>query len=229
MLASKSPSRPGSDASPRSFDAGLPIAALNSTTWRSCSRMRAATSSTENSYGDMNSTPRKPARAAAPKRSRNGTSLNIIDRLAAKRGIVCVRQRSSNASDACDLVYNEAASLRYVTPRAQRVRAPLHHATHSMSPGSLPLSSLPQRESSASEHRLVTNLAGERVELLASRALLWPAQATLFVADVHLGKAAAFRAGGVPVPRGATGADLQRLSALVASTGARRLVVLGDF
>ncbi len=98
-----------------------------------------------------------------------------------------------------------------------------------MSPGSLPLPSLTQRESSASDHRLVASLAGEHVELLASRALLWPAQSTLFVADVHLGKAAAFRAGGVPVPRGATAADLQRLSALVASTGARRLVVLGDF
>ena len=31
----------------------------------------------------------KPALAAASKRSRNGTSENIIERLAAKRGIVC--------------------------------------------------------------------------------------------------------------------------------------------
>ena len=44
--------------------------------------------------------------------------------------------------------------------------------------------------------------------LLAERALYWPRAATLFVADVHLGKAAAFRAGGVPLPRGATAADL---------------------
>ena len=52
---------------------------------------------------------------------------------------------------------------------------------------------------------------------------------TLFVADVHLGKAAAFRAGGVPVPRGATASDLARLTALVERMGAARLVVLGDF
>jgi len=74
-----------------------------------------------------------------------------------------------------------------------------------------------------------TALAGERVELLAERAMHWPATATLFVADVHLGKAAAFRAGGVPLPRGSTGADLDRLSGLIARTGARRLVILGDF
>jgi uncharacterized protein len=72
-------------------------------------------------------------------------------------------------------------------------------------------------------------LAGERVELFADRALYWPRARTLFVADVHLGKAAAFRAGGVPVPRGTTAADLERLARLVAATRAQRLVVLGDF
>jgi uncharacterized protein len=72
-------------------------------------------------------------------------------------------------------------------------------------------------------------LAGERVELFADRALYWPRARTLFVADVHLGKAAAFRAGGVPVPRGTTAGDLERLARLVAATHAQRLVVLGDF
>lgn len=72
-------------------------------------------------------------------------------------------------------------------------------------------------------------LAGERVHLLPDRALYWPRAATLFVADVHLGKAAAFRAGGIPLPRGSTHADLERLTALLAGTGAQRLVVLGDF
>jgi DNA ligase-associated metallophosphoesterase len=72
-------------------------------------------------------------------------------------------------------------------------------------------------------------LAGERVELFADRALYWPRARTLFVADVHLGKAAAFRAGGVPLPRGTTAGDLERLARLVAATRAQRLVVLGDF
>ena len=71
-------------------------------------------------------------------------------------------------------------------------------------------------------------LGGESVLLLADRALFWPRRRTLFVADVHLGKAAAFRAGGVPVPRGATANDLERLGALLVRTAASRLVVLGD-
>jgi uncharacterized protein len=74
-----------------------------------------------------------------------------------------------------------------------------------------------------------TSLNGEQVELLAARALHWVSEHTVFVADVHLGKAAAFRAGGVPLPRGSTAADLARLSAILAQTGAQRLVVLGDF
>ena len=74
-----------------------------------------------------------------------------------------------------------------------------------------------------------TALGGEQIELLAARALHWPRERTVFVADVHLGKAAAFRAGGIPLPRGSTAADLARLSAVLRQTHARRLVVLGDF
>lgn len=76
---------------------------------------------------------------------------------------------------------------------------------------------------------LTTALDGERVTLLAERALYWPRERTVFVADVHLGKAAAFRAGGVPLPRGSTAADLARLTRVLERTGASRIVVLGDF
>lgn len=71
-------------------------------------------------------------------------------------------------------------------------------------------------------------LAGERVRLLAERALYWEREETLIAADLHWGKAAAFRAGGIPVPRGTTTADLARLDRALSSTGARRLVLLGD-
>jgi len=71
-------------------------------------------------------------------------------------------------------------------------------------------------------------VAGEDVLLYAERALYWPAGRTLFVADVHLGKTAAFRSGGVALPGGATAANLARLSALVNATGCEALVVLGD-
>ncbi len=71
-------------------------------------------------------------------------------------------------------------------------------------------------------------IADEEIELLPQRALHWPAAETLFLADAHLGKAAAFRAAGVPVPERTTSADLARLDAALAATGARRLIVLGD-
>lgn len=71
-------------------------------------------------------------------------------------------------------------------------------------------------------------LAGEPVVLFPERAMHLPERQTLLVADVHWGKAAAFRADRVPVPRGTTTDDLERLDALLEVTGARTLIVLGD-
>jgi uncharacterized protein len=71
-------------------------------------------------------------------------------------------------------------------------------------------------------------LAGQPVELLAEKALYWPASSTLIVADLHWGKAASFRAMAIPVPPGTTAADLSRLDSALERTGARRLLVLGD-
>jgi DNA ligase-associated metallophosphoesterase len=70
--------------------------------------------------------------------------------------------------------------------------------------------------------------AGERLQLLAGRAVYWPAEASLIVADLHLGKPAAFRSAGIAVPEATTGADLRRLEALLRATRARRLIILGD-
>lgn len=75
---------------------------------------------------------------------------------------------------------------------------------------------------------LFTTVAGESLQLLSQRAAFWVRRSTLLIADLHVGKAAAFRRGGVPIPRGTTEADLRRLSGTLAMTGARRLVVLGD-
>jgi DNA ligase-associated metallophosphoesterase len=75
---------------------------------------------------------------------------------------------------------------------------------------------------------LTVELAGERVMLLPERALFWPRTHTLFVADVHWGKAAAFRAASIALPGGSTSDDLARLGAALARAAARRLVILGD-
>jgi len=70
---------------------------------------------------------------------------------------------------------------------------------------------------------------GERLSLLPQRALLWRARKMLVVADIHFGKAAAFRAGGIPVPHGTTRANLDALEALVTAHEVRHIVFLGDF
>lgn len=70
---------------------------------------------------------------------------------------------------------------------------------------------------------------GQTLQLLASRAIYWPAQETLLIADTHFGKAAAFRRAGIPIPSGTTESDLARLDQLLASQPAQRLIVLGDF
>jgi DNA ligase-associated metallophosphoesterase len=75
---------------------------------------------------------------------------------------------------------------------------------------------------------LETEVAGERVVLLPERALYHPRSGSLLVADPHWGKAATFRAAGVPVPGGTTGEGLARLTRALERSGAARLVVLGD-
>jgi uncharacterized protein len=75
---------------------------------------------------------------------------------------------------------------------------------------------------------LPLSLAGESVELCPGRALHWPAGRTLFIADPHFGKAAAFRAWGIAAPEGID-TDLRRLDGLLQRTAAEHLVVLGDF
>jgi DNA ligase-associated metallophosphoesterase len=72
-------------------------------------------------------------------------------------------------------------------------------------------------------------IAGEPVRLLAERALYRERNATLYVADLHIGKAATFRAERIAIPHGTTAVTLERLTAAVRTTGAARVVVLGDF
>lgn len=72
-------------------------------------------------------------------------------------------------------------------------------------------------------------VAGETMLLLAEKALVWPAQRMLIIADIHFGKAASFRAAGVPVPRGTTSQNLAALDAIMAAHDIRHIMFLGDF
>lgn len=72
-------------------------------------------------------------------------------------------------------------------------------------------------------------LAGEELWLLPEKAIYWPAQQALLVADVHFGKAAAYRRLGQPVPQGTTTQNIRVLDGLLARLACRQLIFLGDF
>lgn len=72
-------------------------------------------------------------------------------------------------------------------------------------------------------------VAGEQLLLLPEKAIYWPRQRTLIVADIHFGKAAAFRALGVPVPGGTTQENLATLDGLLRGHDVADIVFLGDF
>jgi uncharacterized protein len=67
------------------------------------------------------------------------------------------------------------------------------------------------------------------LKLLLERAAFAPAAKTLFVADLHLGKAATFRALGAPAPTGVSEETLRRLSELIETIEPQHVAVLGDF
>jgi DNA ligase-associated metallophosphoesterase len=73
------------------------------------------------------------------------------------------------------------------------------------------------------------SVGGHALTLLPQKAAFLEERSTLLVADAHIGKAVSFRKWGVPVPRGTTSETLSVLSTLVRTTGARRIVFLGDF
>lgn len=70
---------------------------------------------------------------------------------------------------------------------------------------------------------------GQTLWLLPDKAIYWPARKALLVADVHIGKAASYRALHQPVPRGTTTATLARLDELLLRYACEQLIVLGDF
>lgn len=98
----------------------------------------------------------------------------------------------------------------------------------SATPAAGTIVSMPAADAAAGDG-LFIEVAGEALQLLPERAVFWPAGRLLLVADAHFGKAASFRAQGVPVPGGTTAETLARLDAAVARCGASRIAFLGDF
>ena len=72
------------------------------------------------------------------------------------------------------------------------------------------------------------HLCGHHFIAHPQRALYWPAQSMLLIADVHLGKADTFRQFGIGVPQLVQDRDLANLQLLLGLWQPQRLVVLGD-
>ena len=66
------------------------------------------------------------------------------------------------------------------------------------------------------------------IVLLPGRAAFLPKTSTVVCSDIHLGKAATFRHAGMPIPEGSAQRDLQRLTAIIQTYNARRLLIAGD-
>jgi DNA ligase-associated metallophosphoesterase len=79
------------------------------------------------------------------------------------------------------------------------------------------------------EGSVVIEAGGEALWLLSQKAVYWQRERLLAIADIHFGKAAAFRSFGIPVPRGTTSENLDALDALIDATGAHHVLFLGDF
>ena len=80
----------------------------------------------------------------------------------------------------------------------------------------------------ARQTALPVEIGGSTFELSAERSAYWRERRWLIVADVHFGKAATFRALGVPVPHGTTADTLERLSRLIDRMQPSTVVFLGD-
>lgn len=73
------------------------------------------------------------------------------------------------------------------------------------------------------------SFADQSLILLPSGAIYSPSQQTLWVADLHLGKAASYRRLGQPVPQGTTTQTLNQLTMDIGRYHVKHLIVLGDF
>ena len=72
------------------------------------------------------------------------------------------------------------------------------------------------------------SFAGEEMRLVQGRALFWPREQALLVADLHLEKASFFARHGQMLPPYDSRETLERLALAVRESGARRVFALGD-
>jgi DNA ligase-associated metallophosphoesterase len=72
------------------------------------------------------------------------------------------------------------------------------------------------------------SFAGEEFALVEGRALYWPRERALLVADLHLEKASSYAKHGQMLPPYDSRETLERVATAIRATGARRVYTLGD-
>lgn len=72
------------------------------------------------------------------------------------------------------------------------------------------------------------SFSGKEMHLVDGRAVFWPDERALLVADLHLEKASFFARGGQMLPPYDSRETLERLALAIRATGARRVFALGD-
>ena len=72
-------------------------------------------------------------------------------------------------------------------------------------------------------------LAEQEFILTNFRAVFWPAQNCILLADLHLGKTSHFQKAGIAVPKQVAVNDLQRLQTIISHFNAEKVIVVGDF
>ena len=72
------------------------------------------------------------------------------------------------------------------------------------------------------------SFAGDEFVLTEGRALYWPRESALLVADLHLEKGSFFAGHGQPIPPYDSRETLERVALAIRETGARRVITLGD-
>lgn len=71
-------------------------------------------------------------------------------------------------------------------------------------------------------------ICGEKLVLLSEKAIFWPAQKTLLIADLHIGKVQHFRRHGIAVPGMADQNNLWRLSGILHQWKPAKIIFMGD-
>jgi DNA ligase-associated metallophosphoesterase len=75
---------------------------------------------------------------------------------------------------------------------------------------------------------LETEIRGEKLQLHGQKALFWPSESILMIADVHLGKSKHFRKNGIAVPKDILRVNLERIDTLLRDFNPKRVIFMGD-